>query len=227
MNTEQRLIDAFSATRDFAPSDDLWQRVLHSIEEDRAHRRRVFGSVVAAVIATALFGAVLMLSVEALPSGVRIDWRVLEIAETVLLILTGGLLGPLIRRFGRGYVADLMPRNTEMGNQLLGLLDVGFYLMVAGYVTTGTRFEAPLSYVAGSAAGQLEEVALRVGGLLLLLGVLHALLIMALPVQSLVVNTTRAGAKLPKWLVFVLVLAAIPPLGLAADLVVGVFIGGF
>ena len=51
---------------------------------------------------------------------------------------------------------------------------------------------------------QLRFTAFRVGGLLLVMGLLHALTIIVLPVVALVSNTTRAGASLPRWLVIIL-----------------------
>ena len=45
---EQRLIDALRSTERVDPSPDLWSRVVHSIDEDRAHRRRVRAGVQAA-----------------------------------------------------------------------------------------------------------------------------------------------------------------------------------
>ena len=44
MNVEQRLVNALRSTDRVEPSPDLWSRVVHSIEEDQAHRRRVVTS---------------------------------------------------------------------------------------------------------------------------------------------------------------------------------------
>jgi hypothetical protein len=51
MNVEQRLVDALRTADQVEPSSDLWSRVVHSIEEDQAHRRRVWTSA-AITIAT-------------------------------------------------------------------------------------------------------------------------------------------------------------------------------
>ena len=41
MNIEQRLLHAFEQADLVEPSPDLWSRVVHSIEEDRLHRKRL------------------------------------------------------------------------------------------------------------------------------------------------------------------------------------------
>lgn len=204
-NTEQRLIDAFEGTKLFSPSDDLWTRVVYSIEEDRGHRRRVWIAMMSVVVGVLVLFGVVALSFVRVNGDLRIGWERLEVLESVVLLLLGGLLAPLIRRFGRGYVDDMFPSGT--GVRLLRLLDIGFYLIVGGYIALTARFAPPISYLVAAPADQLEEVAARVAGLLLLLGILHALLMMSLPLESLVFNSTRVGAKLPRW-VFAIVLVA-------------------
>ena len=69
---------------------------------------------------------------------------------------------------------------------------------------------------------QVEDALIRVGGLLLTMGVMHGLTLVALPLVALVFNSTRAGRKLPRWLTVVLVvvgiLIAVEALGAALGL---------
>lgn len=63
-DVEQRLADAFAHADRLEPSPDLWSRVVHSIEEDRLHRKRLprtaitAGAVLAAPVVVALGPAV-------------------------------------------------------------------------------------------------------------------------------------------------------------------------
>ena len=228
MTTEQKLIDAFEAARGYQPSPDLWSRVLHSIEEDRLHRRRVW--MVAAGIAGTLLVAVAIAALtsssgpERFGEPLRFDWRVLEALEVGMLAALIATLGPAIRRFGRGYVGDILPVGT--GSRLLALLDVAYYLVFSGYVLLTVEFSAPRSYLLFHSGDQLEEAAVRIGGLLLIMGSLHAATLMAMPLVGLVLNSNRTGAKLPRWVVVGLVIGG-GALGLlVAQSVVGLLIAG-
>jgi hypothetical protein len=209
MTTEQRLIDAFDAARGFEPSPDLWSRVVHSIEEDGRHRRRVWSSVL--VVATTVLAAVAVAasSITTTTAGRRLDWRVLEALEAVALLVLIVTLGPAIRRFGRGYTHDLLASPGDTAGALLRLLDVAYYLVFAGYVLLTTRLTAPAAFRLAELGTQVEEAALRVGGLLLLMGVLHAATFMAMPLVGLVIKANRTGRPLPRWVVLLLVAVAI------------------
>ena len=70
---EQRLIDALRSTERVDPSPDLWSRIVHSIDEDRAHRRRVRAAVVATL---GTLGALVLagwLALEDVEGGVRVQ----------------------------------------------------------------------------------------------------------------------------------------------------------
>ncbi|MDH3500579.1 MAG: hypothetical protein OEM97_10680, partial [Acidimicrobiia bacterium] len=76
MTTEQRLADALRAAGGYEASGDLWRRVVHSIEEDGAHRRRLLTALtsVAGVLLAAV--AIAALSIQRSAGHDRIDWRV-------------------------------------------------------------------------------------------------------------------------------------------------------
>lgn len=209
MNIEQKLIAAFDATAVFEPSSDLWQRVTHSIEEDEAHRRRVRAAVGGIAVAILLLAAVVVTNIDTGRFRSRVDWRVLEAVEFVALATLVVVLGPAIRRFGRGFAHDLFRASPQTADHLLGVLDVAYYLVFAGFVLATTRLSAPVAYIILDLGDQLQETAMRIGGLLMVMGLLHGLTFMLLPLLSLVMNSNRVGAKLPRWVSAALVLVGV------------------
>ncbi len=205
MNVEQRLVAALRQADLVEPSPDLWSRVVHSIEEDRQHRRRVRTTAAAIAVIAALLLGIGAVSIVDGPFGQHVHRWIMEALEVVALSSLVVVLGPAIRRFGRGYANDLWPADSSMPTGLLGLLDVAYYLVLAGYILLSTEFEFDNPATADLLAGQVEEATQRLGGLMLLLGVLHAATLMALPVVALVDNSTRASRSLPRWVVFILI----------------------
>lgn len=207
MSVEQRLINALHAGVPAEPSPDLWSRVVHSIEEDRAHRRRVLVSFLAIMaMAIALF-VIAIVNVIDTPSGRQVRVPAMELIETIALVSLIAVLGPAIRRFGRGYAHDLWRTTPEMPTSLLRLLDVAYLLVFGGYILLTASFDFGRSTAV--VAEQVEALSQRVGGLLLILGLLHAATIMTLPLVALVSNSTRVGRQLPRWVVVLLVLVGI------------------
>jgi hypothetical protein len=202
------------------PAPDLWNRVVHSIEEDRRHRRRVVRTVSAICAALAAFVIVGALSVQDGRFGRFLDRPTMEVLEVLALTTLLLALGPAIRRFGRGYASDMWPAGDAMPRALLRLLDVAFYLVGAGYILLSTELEFTDGLLAGRLADQLGEAAVRIGGLLLLFGVLHATTLFVLPIVALVHNSTRTGHRLPRWVVLVLI-----AVGLAALMVLQAAVG--
>jgi hypothetical protein len=224
VNIEQRLADALRSVDRVEPSEDLWSRVVHSIEEDRAHRRRVVGSFASVILTATGLALVGILNVVEAPSGRQVRLGVMELIETVALVLIIAVLGPAIRRFGRGYGRDLWRSNPDTADALVRLLDVAYLLVFGGYVLLTAHLDFEPATI--GIARQLEDLGWRIGGLLLTMGLLHAATIMTLPVVALIANSTRRGRPLPRWLSIVLVIGA----GLAGLLalwsIAGVVIGG-
>jgi hypothetical protein len=211
VNVEQRLVAALHNADRVEPSDDLFARVLHSIEEDRAHRSRIRRSVAIAVAAAAALVTVGVLNIVDVVNtrgntiGRRqVRWEVMELLETLVLVLIVGVLGPAIRRFGRGYCEDLWPATPLAATRLLQLLDVAYALVFAGYIAMTVEFESGV--VLAGFPEQLHDASVRVGGLVLVMGVLHAVTLVLLPLVALVSNSTRVGARLPRWVTVILVL---------------------
>ena len=223
MNIEQRLVNALRSVDRVEPSADLWSRVVHSIEEDRAHRRRVVESFASIVITTIGLVVLGVLNVIETPFGRQVRLGVMELIEAIALVLLVAVLGPAIRRFGRGYAHDLWRSTPDTPTALVRLLDVAYLLVFSGYIllTAHLDFERPTIGV----AQQLEDLGWRIGGLVLTMGLLHAATIMTLPVVALVSNSTRRGRPLPRWLAVILVvglgLVGLLALWSTAGLVIG------
>ena len=224
MNVEQRLVDALRSVDRVEPSADLWSRVVHSIEEDRAHRRRVVESFASIVLTATGLAALGVMNVVEVPSGRQMRLGVMELIETIALVLLVAVLGPAIRRFGRGYAHDLWRSTPDTPTALVRLLDVAYLLVFGGYILLTANFDFEPSTI--GVAQQLEDLGWRVGGLLLTMGLLHAVTIMSLPAVALIANSTRRGRPLPRWLAVVLVIGAGMAGLLALWSIAGVVIGG-
>lgn len=218
MTLEHRLANALNSADHIEPSADLWSRVLHSIDEDRAHRRRVVRSVLATLATVAALIVALLTSIDDGPTGRHVGWQTMELLETVALAMLVLVLGPAIRRFGRGYAADLWPTDPDCARHLLRLLDVGYYLVFAGYALMSAEFgeSGPLL------AEQLHEAVARIGGLVLIMGVLHMMTIALLPLVALVSNATRTGRALPRWIIGLLILIGLDLLSAGLLVVPGI-----
>ena len=221
MNVEQRFVDALRTADQVEPSPDLWSRVVHSIEEDEAHRRRVATSTVAAIGVLAALVVVGVFGLTDGPLGRFVRLPAMELLETAALVALVAVLGPAIRRFGRGYAADLWPVTPATATAILRLLDVAYVLIVGGFIlmtvdfdfesSTGFRANCVLSAVqCHTVQGQIEDACIRLGGLVLVMGILHAVTIIVLPVVALISNSTRVGRALPRWLVVLLLIASVP-----------------
>ena len=109
MNVEQRLLEAFDELDRVEASTDLWSRVVHSIDEDRQHRRNVARTTAFVLAACAVVGVAMWASLVDGAAERYMGWKTLEFIETTLLVIMVVTLAPAIRRFGRGFVDDLWP----------------------------------------------------------------------------------------------------------------------
>jgi len=206
MNVEQRLVEAFRTSAQIEPTPDLFSRVVHSIEEDRRHRRRVVRTTAvtaASFLAIVVAGA---LSIRENRAGLFVHRPTMELLEAVALVTVLVALGPAIGRFGRNYAADLWPKGATAPHALLRLLDLAYYLVGAGYVLLSTEFRFGL--FEGRLSEQVGDASIRIGGLLLVLGALHAMTLFVLPLIAFVDNATRTGKSLPRWIILLLLLIA-------------------
>ena len=187
MSVEAHLRDALHRADDYTPSPDLFARVQRSIEEARAHRRRVRAAAAAAGAGLAAVAGYLAVLAEVSDGRLSWPWWSLELLTTVLLVVAVVTLGPLIRRFGRIYVTTVFRANPPTAMRFLALLDVAYYLAFSSFVLMTTTIDPYPSWLAQSGTAEvLTHQLARLGGLALLMGLLHSLTIVVLPVLGLV-----------------------------------------
>jgi hypothetical protein len=117
-------------------------------------------------------------------------WWVIELITNIVLVALAIGLGPFIKRFGRSYAADVFRANPRTGKSYLVLTDVAYYLIFTSFVLFTVTFVAPQEWL-DSTGTQLKHEVARVGGILLIMGVLHALNVVALPVIGGLLSSNR------------------------------------
>lgn len=190
---EDRLADAFAdVRRSVEPNPDLFARVERSLADQRA-RRRFRRHLAAGIAAFVLALALLALALSDSDNGrFTMPWWVIELITNIVLIALAIGLGPFIKRFGRSYAADVFRANPRTGKSYLVLTDVAYYLIFTAFILFTVTFEEPTDWVDSTGAQLKHEVA-RIGGILLIMGVLHAANVVALPViGGLLANNDRA-----------------------------------
>ena len=189
---ETRLHDALGdAGSHTHPSPDLFARVVGSIAEDRARRRRVRTIALLWVAGVALLALLTVTLTPKDEEGMHMPWWILEIATNVVLIGIALWLGPFIKRFGRAYAADVFHDNPQTGKSYIVLTDIVYYLIFTAYILFTIRVDAP-AYYQGEVHPDLVKVELvRIGGILLIIGVLHGLNLVIMPVLSRLFSLNR------------------------------------
>jgi hypothetical protein len=188
---EERLRSSLrdDATRD-DPAPDLFARVRESIADDvRLRRQRLATVGIAAAISGAL--ACAMLAFSTVEEG-RIDmhWWILEIAATAVLVFIALWLGPFIKRFGRAYAADVFHDNPRTGKSYIVLTDIVYYLIFTAYILFTVQVESP-TLTGDVDAGFVRQELVRLGGILLIIGVLHGLNIVLMPMLGRLFSLNR------------------------------------
>jgi hypothetical protein len=197
VNPEDRLGEALHRIDAYDPSPDLFARVRRSIEEDAAHRSRLRRAIGALLLGVAALAAWFSLTSEVADGRVLAPWWAVEAAESAVLVAIVVVLGPMIRRFGKTYAGEAFRANPPTGDRFLVLFDMAYYLIFSGYVLVTASF-GPEPGGTSELAPLLEDAAVRVGGILLLMGALHSVALAALPVIGLLFSSTwrrsiRAG----------------------------------
>jgi len=121
----------------------------------------------------------------------RVDWWVLEIITVVVLAVVVAVLGPLIKRFGRAYAADVFRANPRTGKSYLVLMDFAYYLIFVAYILFSVKWEPDTGWEQQVNAEQLQASVMRLGGLLLLMGLLHGLNVLTLPIIGRIFTLNR------------------------------------
>ncbi len=121
------------------------------------------------------------------------EWWILEIIVVAILIAIVTVLGPLIKRFGKGYAADVFRANPRTGKSYLVLMDIAYYLIFGAFVLFTIQFDRDISggWTEEVSAPQLEASVVRVGGMLLLMGLLHGVNVLSLPVIGRLFSLNR------------------------------------
>jgi hypothetical protein len=189
---ERRLVDALRAGADVTePAPDLFRRVAGSIEDDRrrnGRRMRVAGVV--GCVSGAI--AAVMYAFSTTSDGrLVMSWWVLEIVASALLVGVALWLGPFIKRFGRAYAADVFRANPRTGKSYILLTDVVYYLIFTAYILFTVRLEPEVGWQGVVAAEQVQLAVYRLGGILLIIGVLHGINIVLMPVLGRIFSLNR------------------------------------
>lgn len=189
---EQRLHDALAdgaAALDESP--DLFTRVRLSIDDDRRVRsRRHRIAAIAACVTGAVAGLTYAVT-DNRQGELLMDWWVLELFTNALLVGVALWLGPLIKRFGKSYAADVFRANPRTGKSFIVLTDIAYYLIFFSYVLFTVSFQLKGGWAETVGGAQLQHEVARVGGILLILGVLHGLNLIALPVMGRLLTLNR------------------------------------
>jgi len=191
---ETRLHDALGdAGSHTHPSPDLFARVVGSIAEDRARRRRVRTIALLWVGGVALLALLTVTLTPKDEEGMHMPWWILEIATNVVLIGIALWLGPFIKRFGRAYAADVFHDNPLTGKSYLVLTDIVYYLIFAAFILMTANF-APVwgnQFTGLVTAEQVQQSVLRIGAILLIIGLLHGVNIVLMPVLGRLFSLNR------------------------------------
>lgn len=110
------------------------------------------------------------------------EWWILEIILAVVLVAIVAVLGPLIKRFGKGYAADVFRANPRTGKSYLVLMDFAYYLIFGAYILFAVQWQRDTGWTQTVSGPQLQAIVARVGGMVLIMGLLHGLNVLSLPV---------------------------------------------
>ena len=189
---ETRLHDALGdAGSHTHPSPDLFARVVGSIAEDRARRRRVRTIAILWVAGVALLALLTVTLTPKDEEGLHMPWWILELATNVVLIGIALWLGPFIKRFGRAYAADVFHDNPQTGKSYIVLTDIVYYLIFTAYILFTIRVDAPVYYMGDVHPDLVKAELVRIGGILLIIGVLHGLNLVIMPVLGRLFSLNR------------------------------------
>jgi hypothetical protein len=196
LDLEQRLIEAFADARTAVEENpDLFARVTRSLEDSvarRRWRRAMAGWALVYVVAN----TALVLALSDFDNGrFNVKWWIIELMTNIVLVSLAVGLGPFIKRFGRAYAADVFRANPRTGKSYLVLTDVAYYLIFTSFVLFTVTFVEPADWSRSTGAQLKDEVA-RIGGILLIMGILHAANVVALPViGGLLSSNKRLGEQ--------------------------------
>ena len=119
------------------------------------------------------------------------QWWILELITAAILIAVVVIVGPLIKRFGKSYAGDVFRANPRTGKSYLILMDFAYYLIFGAYILFAVRFTQDTGWADTVTGDQLQATAIRIGGLLILMGFLHGLNVLSLPIVGRLFSMNR------------------------------------
>lgn len=195
---ERRLYDALDPAATRPPAPDLFERVLGSIADSRIRRRRTVRTAASLTLAVLLLAATVLVFTPRADTGrLLLDWWILELFTDVLLIGLALWLGPFIKRFGRAYAADVFHDNPQTGKSYIVLTDIVYYLIFSAYILFTVSFQPREKWSIIVTASQAGFEAGRIGGILLIIGILHGLNIILMPILGRLFSLNRKISSRP------------------------------
>lgn len=193
---ERRIREALHATDDYQPSIDLFARLKRSIEEDRAHRRRLLVTAITSALGLLLLGLFIVATSQRTTAGVWTvpKWSLQAVIEVVLvtILIT---LGPALRRLGGPLLDDVFHLGPETGVLFSRLLDIAYYLFFGGFIVLNfdpTDLRQPITIP----SEQLWLGTAGIAAFLLFLGIAHVANLAVLPIIGLLFTSlARRGAR--------------------------------
>lgn len=177
------------------PSRDLFARVLDSVADDRVRRRRTRRIAAAWAATVAVVTALVLILTPKSNGDLLMPWWILELATNLVLVAIAVWLGPFIKRFGRAYAADVFHDNPMTGKSYIVLTDIVYYLIFTAYICFTLNFSGKEDwdnqFTGLVTPQQLQWEVGRVGGILLIIGALHGLNIVLMPVLGRLFSLNR------------------------------------
>ena len=194
-NLEDRLTRALS-DYPVEPSPDLFDRVVESIAADRSRRRSTLRWSLAGLAVLALAVTAVLTLTPRVNGTLAMPWWILEVATNLVLVVIALWLGPFIKRFGRAYAADVFHDNPLTGKSYIVLTDIVYYLIFSAYILFTIKVAPDSTWaiaqpVIDVTAGQVTWELGRIGGILLVIGILHGLNIVLMPVLGRLFSLNR------------------------------------
>ena len=192
MSVDERLSAALAAgVAAVDDSDDLFTRVQMSIAEDRRLRRQRRRASGVLFCITAAIASIVAATIDRREGDLIMDWWILEVLWFTGMVGLALWLGPFIRRFGKAYAADVFRANPRTGKSFIVLMDVAYYLIFFAYIMFTVQFEPAADWENTVNANQLQASTVRLGGILLIVGLLHGLNVLTLPVMGRLFTLNR------------------------------------
>ena len=119
------------------------------------------------------------------------NWWILELGAFALLPAIALILGRFIKRFGRSYAADVFRSNPSTGKSFIVLTDFAYYLIFSAYILFTTTIDRPREWSPTLGSDQIEHTIVRVGGILLIIGLLHGVNLLVLPIIGRLLTLNR------------------------------------